>query len=91
MSHVDRMMRHEALMTQMAERNGVDLNLAGQVGLIDPDEVFQATLACSGCSDVDACETHLATGQEGFPSVCRNKEILRELQGEMARLGLSDS
>lgn len=90
MSHIDRIMRHEALMTRMAERNGADITLAGQVGLIGPEEVYDASLACTGCSAVAACEEHLDQGAPGLPEFCRNQEMIRRLQKDMASLGLSD-
>ncbi|MBT8419073.1 MAG: hypothetical protein KJO42_16670 [Silicimonas sp.] len=91
MSHIDKLMRHEALMTRMAERNGADFALAGQVGLIDPEEVFAATLSCTGCAGVDACEEHLEGGQEGFPAFCRNQETIRRLHEDMSSIGLTET
>lgn len=90
MSYHDKLARHEALMTRMADLNGADLALAGQVGLVSPEEVFEAAQACMGCSEVQACERHLAAGEPGLPEFCRNGETMQQLARDMADLGLSD-
>lgn len=89
MSLFSKLERHERLMSRMADANGADLSLAGQVGLVSPEEVFAATQACTGCGSVVACETHLDTGLKGLPDYCRNKEMLVRLAGDMEDLGLS--
>lgn len=90
MSNQDALARHEALMHRMANLNGADLSLAGQVGLISPEEVFAGVLACSGCTGVAQCEAQLADEEVGVPDYCRNSETIRRLASEMGDLGLSD-
>lgn len=91
MSYIDKLERHERLMTRMADRNGADVFLAEQVGLVSPEEVYDATLACTGCAAVETCETHLDAGAPGIPDYCRNGEMIRRLAGEMDDLGLSET
>lgn len=90
MSYIDKLARHERLMTTMAEQNGADLLLAEQVGLVTPEELFSATQACTGCSGVAACESHLEAGEPGLPGYCRNSEMIRRIADDMADLGLSN-
>lgn len=89
MSYVENLQRHQRLMTRMADRNGADVHLAEQVGLVTPEEIFTATQSCTGCGAVEDCETHLESDVEGFPDYCRNKEMLRRLAGDMEDFGLS--
>ena len=91
MSHSDKLERHKRLMTTMAARNGADVAIAEQVGLLTPEEVQHATVACAGCSDVASCEQQLAAGEGGLPEFCRNDGMIRRLAQEMADFGLSDS
>lgn len=88
MKHAGNLERHEALMNRMGDRNDADLTLAGQVGLLNPEEYRDAVLACTGCSAVAACETHLESGETGVPSYCRNEGTIRRLAAEMKEIGL---
>ena len=87
MKHSGRFERHEALMNRMGDQNGADPVLSVQVGLLTPEEYNDAVLACTGCSAVEACESHLAVGEAGIPSYCRNEGTLRRLASEMETLG----
>lgn len=91
MSYIEKLKHHERLMTTMAERNGADLVLAEQVGLVSPEEIFEATQACTGCGAVSACESHLSTGDAGLPNYCRNSEMIRRIADDMDGLGLNDA
>lgn len=91
MSHIEKLERHERLMTRMADRNGADVSLAEQIGLVAPEEIFAATQACTGCTAVENCETHLETGARGMPDYCRNQDLIRRLFGELSDLGLSET
>jgi hypothetical protein len=90
MSDTEKLRRHEQLMLRMGDRNGADFMLAEQVGLVSPEEIFEATLSCTGCSEVEACETHLDSGAKGIPSYCRNEGLIRRLAGDFGDLGLAD-
>ena len=91
MSQNDKLERHERLMTTMAGLNGADIAIATQVGLLTPEEVDQATVACAACTGVEACEQQLAAGEAGLPEFCQNDGMIRRLAQEMADFGLSDS
>lgn len=91
MSYIDKLERHERLMTRMADRNGADVLLAAQIGLVTPEELFAATQSCTSCSAVEACETHLDAGDAGLPDYCRNKDMILRLAGELDELGLTDA
>ena len=79
MSTEPRFEKHERLMRHMADANGVDLDLAVQQGEFSPEEYLSAVLACTGCSNPDACEKQLRDGRSGIPVFCRNGETLRGL------------
>lgn len=91
MSYIDKMERHEFLMKRMADRNGADLMLAEQIGVVSPEKLYTATQACTGCSAVADCETHLETGQSGMPDYCRNRDMIERIAGEMRDLGFGDA
>lgn len=76
--------RHEALMTRMAETQGVDLDDAEFRGDLPPEMREDMILACTGCADPEACERHLADPDRAgdIPDYCRNRDILRGLAAE---------
>lgn len=90
MSDVDKLERHERLMSRMADLNGADLALAEQVGLITSEEKFDATLACTGCAAVPDCQERLDADTPGMPDYCRNTEMIRRLAGDMKEFGLAE-
>ena len=63
-------------MSRMADRSGADLELALQSGLIAPDEMHDAVLACSGCANPGACEEYMDNDAVGIPAFCRNGEMI---------------
>ncbi len=79
MNNVQRFEKHDRLMRQMADANGVDLDLAVQQGDFSQDEYWTSVLACTGCSDPGACEKHLRDGRSGIPAFCRNGDTIRRL------------
>ena len=91
MSQSDKLERHQRLMTTMAGLNGADVEIARQVGLLTPEEVLEATVACAACTGVATCEQQLTTGEAGLPEFCQNDGMIRRLAQEMADFGLSDS
>lgn len=84
MSIIQRMARHEALFRRMADRNGADLDLALQCGIISPGEVQSAVLSCTGCLQPGPCSDHLERDAKGIPEGCRNARLVRELADLMA-------
>lgn len=78
-----RRVRHELLMTQMADRNGADLDLALQMGVLSEGEVQAATHACLGCTEPEACADHLMSQTPGIPGYCRNTAMINRVQGLM--------
>lgn len=81
MNNVQRFEKHERLMRQTADANGVDLDLAAQQGNFSQDEYWASVLACTGCSDPGACEKQLRDGRSGIPAFCRNGDTMRRLSG----------
>jgi hypothetical protein len=72
----------ERRMSQMADKNGADLDLAMQSGDLLPDDYVAAAYSCTGCACGDACDQFLNKKEEtGFPSYCRNSDMLRRLAG----------
>ena len=90
MSYHHKLARHEALMTRMASQNEADLPLAEAVGLISPEDLFEAVQSCTGCAGVSACEEVLETGEPGLPDYCRNASMIRRIAADMRDLGLAD-
>ena len=71
--------RHSKLVSTMADRNGADVAEAVLTGDLTPENLRSAVLSCTGCSDPDACEAFLASGQTGIPSYCRNAGLIAEI------------
>ena len=81
MSILARIDHHEKLMRRMADRNGADLDLALQTGMVSPGELRDAVLACTGCTDPEACEERLTRGDSGLPEYCRNADMITSISG----------
>ncbi len=79
MSFFSRLDRHARLMDRMADRNGADLELALQCGVLSPGELRAAVLSCSSCTLPDACEARLNDGTAGVPEYCRNGDMIRSI------------
>jgi len=79
----DRLKRHAALVDQMAETLGIDLEEAALQGALAMDEIADAVLRCTGCSDPMYCAGWLAAhggGAKQTPGYCRNKDLLARLR-----------
>ena len=73
-----RLARHEALITGMTLKLGVEQVAADQ---LSPEEWRGAVLRCSTCSDPEACTGFLAEpGSAGAaPDYCRNHDLMARL------------
>ncbi len=77
--------RHAALVDEMANARGIDLEeeiLRGRMTIGDLDD---AVLRCTGCTGTEACAHWLATQPtvqraEDAPLYCRNTEMFLELE-----------
>lgn len=74
--------RHANLFVTMAESQGVDLEEAVMRAEIQPDDVAEGVLRCTGCTNPDACEAALAMRKrlDNPPEYCRNSELLNALK-----------
>lgn len=79
--------RHAALVDRMAGTQGVDLEERMMAGVMHPDEVSDAVLACTGCAASDACEQWLDRAEakagepgEKTPDYCRNAALFSRLK-----------
>lgn len=82
MRNVSVLKRHAALVDRMASSLGVDLEAKTRRGAVSIDDLTDAVLRCTGCSNPDHCEARLSaeTQAQTPPSYCRNKDFLRVLQ-----------
>jgi len=68
------------LMDRMATRNGADLDLAQQSGLVSEAEMLEALVLCMGCSDPDGCAARIESDKQGIPGFCRNGEFIARVE-----------
>ncbi len=75
--------KHAALVDDMGEALGVDLEEKVLRGDLTPDTLVDAVLSCTNCTDPEACRKWLDT-QQGTaattPGYCRNTELLEGLR-----------
>lgn len=78
---------HAALVDRMASTQGVDLEERMMAGVMRPDEISDAVLACTGCAASGRCAHWLdRTEAEGIataektPDYCRNAELFARLK-----------
>ncbi len=77
------MKRHAALVDQMAETLGIDLEELTMRGGLGIDEISDAVLSCTACSNPEACQSWLGEHKEGAehtPDYCRNSEMFQRLR-----------
>ena len=75
--------RHAALVDQMAETLGVDLQESALRGDVDIDEISEAVLKCTACASPEACQGWQEDHKDGAaqtPDYCRNSEMFQRLQ-----------
>jgi len=77
---------HAALVDQMATTVGVDLEEAVISGAARFDDLADAVLRCTQCSDPEHCKGWLAQGEARTapPAYCRNIELFADLKGKDA-------
>lgn len=81
MQNAQTIKRHAALVDRMAASLGVDLEEAVLQARVSVDELTDAVLRCTGCSNADHCEhVHLAQGLGRTPSFCRNADLFTALK-----------
>jgi hypothetical protein len=82
MQHENVLKRHAALVDHMATARGVDLEEATMRGDVQIEEISDAVLRCTGCSNPDHCDQWLEQ-QDGVaeksPSYCRNTDLIERL------------
>jgi hypothetical protein len=88
MTDQTRIKHHAQLVDDMAGALGVDLEDAMLEGRMSMDQLSDAVLSCTGCSNPEHCAKWLTTqtGQaEATPDYCRNSDMLSRLaQGKRA-------
>lgn len=76
--------RHAALLDRMATTLGVDLEEATLRGELPMDDLAEAVLRCTGCTNADGCDhwldDHANGGAEHAPEYCRNAHQLEGLR-----------
>jgi len=74
--------RHADLVDRMAGTQGVDLEERMMAGVMRPEEVSDAVLACTGCAAADACANWLDRTERAdtTPDYCRNADLFARLK-----------
>lgn len=75
---------HTKLVDQMATALGVDLEEQVFRGNTDMDDIGEAVLKCTGCTQTEDCKHWLASRTAPAmrtPSYCRNSEMFQALKG----------
>lgn len=75
--------RHAALLDWMASARGIDLEEAAMRGRIGLDDVSEAVLRCTSCSNPDHCAQWLDALEsvaDATPGYCRNADLFLKLQ-----------
>jgi hypothetical protein len=75
--------RHAGLVDRMATTLGLDLEEKALRGELSVDEIGDAVLRCTGCTDPGSCEgwldAHADSGASEPPGYCRNADLFAEL------------
>lgn len=83
MADQNKIKRHAALLDQMADTLGIDLEEAAICGAFPMGEISEAVLRCTACSNPETCTQWMKQhpdGAELTPDYCRNREILQALR-----------
>ncbi|MGH1331010.1 MAG: DUF6455 family protein [Paracoccaceae bacterium] len=80
---LEKLEKHERLVTGMGDALGVDLMEEVQRGNLAPEELRSRVFRCMGCTDPEACGHMLAQNKgeklEATPAYCRNSEMFDAL------------
>lgn len=77
------MAKHAALVDDMGQALGVDLQEEMLRGALDPDTLVDTVLSCTNCTDPTACRAWLTLQEdvaETTPGFCRNTDLLLRLR-----------
>ncbi|MFW2588559.1 DUF6455 family protein [Sagittula sp. SSi028] len=80
----DRIKRHAALVDRSAAAMGVALDDAIARGALRVDELGDAVLRCTGCSQPGYCSDMMDLCANTVPAFCRNRDLLQRLAAERA-------
>jgi hypothetical protein len=83
MQSQEKIRRHTALISHMADTLGLDLEEQTMTGHLDPEELADAVLRCTACAEPDTCEQWLAVRQgtvDAPPGYCRNTQLFEDLR-----------
>jgi len=75
--------RHAALLDEMAQTLGIDLEEAAIRGDLRIDDISEAVLRCTGCPDPRHCRHWLQDHTEGAtatPDYCSNAALFQQLR-----------
>lgn len=75
--------RHAVLVDRMANALDIDLEEVTLRGKMEFDDVADAVLSCTACTNPDGCEKWLArhpSGARHGPSYCRNTGLFEALK-----------
>ena len=73
---------HADLVDRMAQTVGLDLELVMMEGRMTVDQLGDAVLACTGCTQPDTCRAWMAEQADRadtIPSYCRNRGVFDRL------------
>ncbi|MDX2482424.1 MAG: DUF6455 family protein [Pseudodonghicola sp.] len=71
---------HAALVDRMASALGIDLEDAALAGRLAFDEISDAVLRCTGCSDPAQCASWTVRPVETTPGYCSNRDLMMRLR-----------
>lgn len=82
MADREKLKAHAALVDRMATKLGVDLEEKAIAGALRIDDLSEAVLRCTGCSNPEHCGRWLSETPEAddTPGYCRNRELLTRLR-----------
>jgi hypothetical protein len=87
MPHTKTVRRHVDLLEDAAGIFGIDLQDAAIRGTLQMDEIADAVLRCTSCSDPDACEGLVKSSHGAAPSLppfCQNIVLFQRASEVMA-------
>lgn len=78
----DRYTKHAKLVSQMADKVGLDLLEIMQRGELDSEDLRMMVHRCEGCTSPEDCTQKLASGQitDTPPDYCRNANIFEAMK-----------